>query len=178
MLINIVAFCWLGLAAFEVIKGFQDADAEEWDEYEYDDEDDYRDTLDEIIEMERFVDAKYLTKIFIGIDIWNVCMEIACLYLAYQYVYADNTIYYRILFFLVCACIFLTKEFAVLRFNYRLACAIKKLIENKPDVLRRWFDINTGKHEALYLLANIARLIIALQLFLYTVVTDIMTYIW
>lgn len=135
-----------------------------------DDED--RDFFDELMEMERFIPPQAIAKMIVAFSIGMLLIDVMGFYLAYHHAYVNvNGIFYRILFFFACACVFITDQTIAMRYTLRISSAIKKL-EDKPDVLRRWIDKNDPNKQTLNTLSAIAKFTIALQLALFTVVTS------
>lgn len=134
--------------------------------------DDDRDFFDELMEMERFIPPAAISKTIIIFGIGVLAIDIAGFYLAYYHAYINvNDIFYRIMFFFACACVFITDQTIAMRYTLRISSAIKKL-EDKPDVLRRWIDMNEPHTGTLAMLSAITKFTIALQLALFTVVSS------
>ncbi|MBQ2009021.1 hypothetical protein [Anaerovibrio slackiae] len=131
-----------------------------------------RDFFDELMEMERFIPPAAIAKMIIVFGIGMLAIDIMGFYLAYYHAYVNvNGILYRIMFFFACACVFITDQTIAMRYTVRISSAIKKL-EDKPDVLRRWIDMNEPNTKTLAMLSAITKFTIALQLALFTVVSS------
>ena len=74
--------------------------------------------------------------------------------------------------FFACACVFITDQTIAMRYTVRISSAIKKL-EDKPDVLRRWIDMNEPNTKTLAMLSAITKFTIAMPLALLTVVSSL-----
>lgn len=129
--------------------------------------------FDELMDLERFIAPQMVSKLILICTMGVLAVDILGFYLSYYYAYESvNDIYYRIMFFLVCACIFLVDQGLGLRYTVRMSSAIKKL-EEKPNVLQRWISMNDPGQETLANLAALAKFTIALQLFLFTVISSL-----
>ena len=127
-----------------------------------------RDFFDQLMEIEKFVSPAYVSKCIIVLSIGILLFDVAGFCLAYEYAYAMvNDIYYRILFFFACVCIFLVEQTIALRYTMKVSSAIKRL-EEKPRVLQRWIDMNEPNKATLDMLAAVTKFTIALQLFMFT----------
>ena len=135
-----------------------------------DDADPIREMFDQIQDIQRFVPPEAISRTMVVADIVLLAFDLLGFYLAYEYAYAEvSSIYYRIMFFFACFCIFITDQGLALRESFRMGAAIKKLVD-KPQVLERWLSINDTSFNTLSILGRITRFTIALQLFLFAVV--------
>ncbi|MDD3115552.1 MAG: hypothetical protein PHQ44_07440 [Anaerovibrio sp.] len=123
--------------------------------------------------MERFVSPNAVSRLIVAFTVGLLAIDILGFYLTYCYAYAAvNDIYYRIMFFFACACVFIADQSLGLRYTVRISSAIKKL-EEKPNVLQRWIAINEPDKQTLNNLAALTKFTIALQLFLFTVIASL-----
>lgn len=155
---------WLAMSGYGLFIILKKDSGDEWDD---------RDFFDQLMELERFVSPQAISKVIVIMSIAMLVVDIIGFYLAYHHAYVDiNVIYYRILFFFACACVFVIDQTIALRYTLRVSSAIRKL-ENKPDVLRRWIDKNEPNKETFSTLSAITKFTIALQLALFTVVNSL-----
>ncbi len=135
-----------------------------------DDEDFIQELFRQIQDIQRFAPPEAISRVMVLADILLLAFDLLGFYLAYEYAYVEvSSIYYRIMFFFACFCIFITDQGLALRQSFRVGAAMKKLVD-KPRVLERWLSINDTSFNTLSILGRITRFTIALQLFLFTVV--------
>lgn len=165
--IYLFSIFWLVMSGYNLFLALQP-------ERDTGDEDDDEDFFDELMEMEKFIPTHSIAKMIPALSIGTLFIDIVGFYLTYCHAYVNvNEIFYRVMFFFACACIFVTEQTIAMRYTLRVSSAIKKL-ENKPEVLRRWIDINEPNKKTLTALAAIAKFTISLQLALFTVVTSLL----
>ena len=135
-----------------------------------DDADLIQEIFNQIQDIQRFVPPEAISRMMIVADVLLLAFDLLGFYLAYEYAYVEvSSIYYRIMFFFACFCIFITDQGLSLRQSFRIGAAMKKLVD-KPQVFERWLSINDTSFNTLSILGRITRFTIALQLFLFTVV--------
>ena len=156
----LIITCWF-VCAFLTRIVFNDAD---------DDENTIQEMFNQIQDILKVFPPEAISRIIIVSDVLLLAFDLLGFYLAYEYAYVEvNSIYYRIMFFFACFCIFITDQGLALRQSFRVGAAMKKLVD-KPRVLERWLSINDTSFNTLSILGRITRFTIALQLFLFTVI--------
>lgn len=135
--------------------------------------DEEEDLYTSLMDMERFISSKVISKMIILLTVGVLAIDVMGFYLAYCYVYASmSVIYYRVMFFIACACVFLADQSVGMRYAVKVSYAITKL-EEKPAVLQRWMSLNEPDSDMLGNLGVLTKFTMALQLFLFTVVTSL-----
>lgn len=150
---------WLAYASFNLYHIFKEPDE--------------RDFVDQLMEIERFIPPDAISKSMLILSFGLLAFDIVGFWLAYVYAYAlVNDIYYRITFFFACLCIFFTEQVIALRFTLKVSSVIKRA-EDKPRLLQRWVDKNEPEQRTFEIVAIISKFTIALQLFMFTVLSNL-----
>lgn len=153
-----------------VTSGYNLVSVLKWDD---DDEEDMS-SFDEVMEMEKFISPDAIAKMMPALYIGTLAIDIMGFYLDYYHAYVNvSENFYRIMFFFACACIFLTEQTIAMRYTFRISAAVKRL-EHKPEVLRRWMDMNEPNKQTIITLAAITKFTIAMQLALFTVISSLL----